>query len=92
MLELKELVTDYLAICNLDGTIIYRIAWKSRFDDRKGHGDYCLTLDQARRLVVLSNSKYPYINYWYESNVDFCGPLRNDFLSEDDFNLLFLSN
>jgi hypothetical protein len=44
----------------------YRIAWKSLDSDFTGHGDYCLSKDEADAWILKLNSKYPELEHWVE--------------------------
>ena len=46
----------------------YRISWKCTHTGLTGHGDYCLTKEEADAWIANMNSKHPNDQHWIEDN------------------------
>jgi hypothetical protein len=46
----------------------FRINWEERDTKVAGHGEYCLTLQEARDWIHSLNKKHPEIEHWIEQN------------------------
>jgi hypothetical protein len=48
--------------------IAYRIAWREYETGATGHGEYCLTMDQAVAWIADLEKRHPNMKHWIESN------------------------
>ena len=48
------------------GPCNYRIVWIIHTTGYTGHGDYCLSKEEADEYVVRLNRDYPDMNHWFE--------------------------
>jgi hypothetical protein len=45
---------------------MYRVVWRVIATNYVGHGDYCLTLENAKDWVYAMNKKHPDTEHWIE--------------------------
>jgi len=50
-------------------TELYRIEWRMLTTDYNGHGDYCLTFEEAQVWIETMNTKYRDMHHWMAKKV-----------------------
>lgn len=68
---------------------MYRISYQVLSTGFSGHGDFCLTKEDAESWIERLNKEYPDINHWIEDTSDVApGTQNNGSVSLPDYTMI----